>query len=62
MLNILALEVVPILISSLLALAIGFVIGFIMRVLSHEKSLRQSRETVEKNCGRRKKRSGQIQT
>lgn len=48
MLNILALEVVPILISSLLALAIGFVIGFIMRVLSHEKSLRQSRETVEK--------------
>jgi len=48
MFSLVIMNIVPIIISSLLAIVIGFVVGFFIRVFTHEKSLRETRELVSK--------------
>src|SRR5690554_5919500 len=48
MFTLVIMNIVPIVISGLLAIIVGFVIGFFIRVITHEKSLRETREMVSK--------------
>ena len=48
MFTLVILNIGPIIISSLLSIVAGLIIGFFIRVITHEKSLRETREMVSK--------------
>ena len=48
MLNILTLGAAPVIIASLLTLVLGLIVGFFVRVITHDKSIREGRELVQK--------------